>query len=115
MNICALQDKLIADPEKIAVVLARLGHEDIKDRGTYYQARNINGDNPTGCSVRKADLVWSNFSHGKSGSIWTMVQDETNCTFGEALRKVARWVGVEDDGVKKEDVGEARVGKSLVS
>lgn len=98
MDVCALQEQIIANPEHIYTIVSNLGHENIVDKGAYYQFRNIGGDNNSGCSIRKADLVWSNFSHGKSGNIWTMLQDELGCSFKEALYIVGKWLNIEDCG-----------------
>ena len=99
MNACLLQEEIIKNPQHIVTILERLGHENIRDRGSYFQARNINGDNDTGCAIKKDSLIWSNFSHGKNGSIFTMIQDESGCSFPDALHKAAKWIGYKDTGV----------------
>lgn len=43
-------------------------------------------------------MQYSNFTRGRSGNIFTFVKDDLNCSFPDALKKIAKWIGVKDTG-----------------
>lgn len=101
MNVIELQRYIEENPECIETVLSNLGHEDIKDRGKSYSCRNIDGDNPNGIHVLKQGLIYSNFSHGGKGNLFSLVMEEKDCNFPKALDLIAGWVGFKDTPIEK--------------
>lgn len=93
MNVNALSDKIILEPDLIELILESLGHRNIRDRGTYITCCNIDGDNPSGISVLKANLTFQNFSHNAKGNIYTLVMEEKNLSFPKALEYVSNVIG----------------------
>ena len=101
MDVVALQDYIIADPDRIATILDKLEFTNVRDRGKYFQFPNKNGDNMTACSILKQTLHYENYSHGHRGNIFTLVMDERHCNFYTAITTVAGWVGFKTVGVIK--------------
>lgn len=93
MNVIELQNKLILEPELIETVLTKLGHVNIRDRGAYYQTSNLDGDNSTAISIVKENLVYSNFTRGEKGNLFSLVMREKSCDFPRALEYVSHWIG----------------------
>ena len=93
MDAAELLIELQSNPDNVIKVLEAIGHDDIKDKGGYWQMSNITGDNPTALSILKDSLVFSNFSHNKKGSFFALVMDEMNMTFPESIRFVAKCIG----------------------
>lgn len=97
MDVLTLQNKLQTCPELIEIVLQKLGHEHIKDQGKYYSFCSLGGDNINGCSLIKENLVYSGWSHGKRGSIFSLVMEEKGCSFPRALDLIASWIGIKKE------------------
>ena len=93
MNAAELLNELQSNPDNVIKVLEKIGHNDIKDKGSYLQMSNIDGDNPTALCILKENLIYSNFSHGKKGSFFSLVMDERRCNFNEALQFIAKCIG----------------------
>lgn len=101
VSLAKLQDEILNNPSHIETVLYKLGHEEIKDRGSYYQTSNLDGDNKTAISIKKDTLQYQNFTRGKSGNLITLVEDEKHCEFRRALELVAGWIGLQDASYQK--------------
>lgn len=95
INVSDVQNELVRNADNVYTVLEQLGYDGIRDRGSYYQAYNLGGDNPTGFSIKKDTLMFNNWSHGIKGNIFTLVQDVCDCTFPQAIKKIADWIGFE--------------------
>ena len=93
MEAAELLNELQSDPSNVIKVLEKIGHTDIKDKGNYLQMSNIDGDNPTALCILKESLIYNNFSHGKKGSFFSLIMDERDCSFPEALQFVAKCIG----------------------
>ena len=93
MDVVALQNYILAKPERIETILEKLGFTNIRDRGRYYQFPNKEGDNMSACSILKETLHYENYSHGQRGNIFTLVMDDKRCSFYTALCTVANYVG----------------------
>ena len=93
MDAAELLNELQLNPDNVIKVLEKIGHTDIKDKGNYWQMSNIDGDNPTALCVLKDNLIYSNFSHGRKGSFFSLVMDERSCNFYEALQFIAKCIG----------------------
>lgn len=104
VDVVELQDYIIANPHYIQCVLEELGHTHIRDKGKYYSARNIGGDNDSGLSVLKSTLHVESYSRGWSTSLIGLVQDEKGVKFKEALKLIAGWIGFKGSGYKKKNI-----------
>ena len=104
MNAINLQEYIINNPDKIITVLENLGYEDVKDRNTFFQFRNLDGDNPTACCVYKNSLRYENFTRGKNGNLFSLVMDIRGVSFPEALRLISKWIGFRDTSLNVEIV-----------
>lgn len=93
MDIVALQNQIIANPEYIFSLLEDMGFEHIKDHGRYITFQNLGGDNPAGVSILKDTLQYQNFSHGSHGNLFTLIMETHQCGFAEALNYTAKAIG----------------------
>lgn len=93
MDAAELLNELQSNPDNIIKVLEKIGHHDIKDKGYYWQMSNIDGDNPTALCVKKEELIYSNFSHNRKGSFFSLVMDELKLSFPEAIKYIAKCIG----------------------
>lgn len=100
MDAAELLNELQANLDNVVKVLEKIGHTDIKDKGTYYQMSNINGDNPTALCVLKDGLIYSNFSHNKKGSFFSLVMDEVGLSFPDAINYIAKCIGYRGSNIK---------------
>lgn len=92
-----LLDKIEENAEEnIITILTALGHDDIRDRGKYVQCSNLDGDNRSAISILKEGLLYQNFTRGRKGNIVTLVMDEKDLNFPEALEWLAKIVGFKD-------------------
>lgn len=96
VDVIKLQNKIIENPDYIHQILEELGHTYIRDKGNYFVCRNIDGDNDTAVSILKDTLHYENFSHGSSGSIITLVEEELGLNFKDALKWIAKTLGLSD-------------------
>ena len=97
ISLSTIQDEILAKPSHIETILSNLGHTYIKDRGSYYQTHNLNGDNNTAISIKKDTLHYNNYTRNKNGNLITLVQDERECNFPRALELIAKWIDLKDD------------------
>lgn len=93
MEAADLLMELQSNPDNVIKVLEKIGHTNIKDKGYYLQMSNIDGDNPTALCILKDSLIYSNFSHNKKGSFFSLIMDEVGCNFPDALEYVAKCIG----------------------
>ena len=93
MNVIELQNKIILEPELIHTILTKLGHKEIQDRGNCYRTSNLDGDNSTAISIIKENLVYSNFTRGEKGNIFSLVMSEKDCSFPQAIEYISKWIG----------------------
>lgn len=93
INYLEIQDYLIQNSEKIVKILETLGFSHIVDRGSYIQFPNKDGDNNTACSILKATLQYNNYTRGKTGNLFTLVQDEKCIGFKESLEFISKIIG----------------------
>ena len=100
MDANILAEKIASDSENIVTILTKLGHEDIKDRGKYFQTSNLDGDNASAISIIKENLVYQNFTRNDSGNIFSLIMYDKKYTFPEALQFAAKCIGYKDDGIR---------------
>lgn len=100
MDVHCLTGLLQGDPIKIADVLEALGYEP-KDRGSYYQMKNLDGDNPTAIAVWKNSLNYNNYTRAKNGNIITLIMDVKGYSFPKALQWLAKELGVANAPIVK--------------
>lgn len=100
MDAAKLLDKIEENAEEnILAILSALGHEETRDRGKYIQCSNLDGDNRSAISILKEGLLYQNFTRGRKGNIVTLVMDERNCSFPEALEWLAKTTGYKEKPV----------------
>lgn len=92
-----IQSNLIQNPNLIVDVLTRLDYSHIRDRGRYYQFPNKDGDNMSACSILKSTLQYQNYTRNRSGNIFTLVMEDEDCNFSEALKKISSWLGFKEE------------------
>lgn len=93
INAIKLQEKIIAEPDKIMDVLNGLGYQNVTDRGKYLQFSNKDGDNKTAISLYKETLKYINYTRGRNGNLFTLVMDDKKCNLPEALQWVCKVTG----------------------
>lgn len=96
MNISGIINKIENNPDLIEAILVALGHDDVRDRGRYYQCSNLDGDNHTAISILKEGLLYNNYTRNRKGNIFSLVMDEKDVSFGPALRFIANTIGYDD-------------------
>ena len=99
MDVTRLQEKLISEPDKIVVVLERLGYEP-KDHGNYFAMKNIDGDNQSAIVLWKNTLKYQNYTRDKRGNLFTLVMDASGVSFPQALKNVSKWCGIKDEHIR---------------
>lgn len=100
MDANILAEKIASDSENIITILHKLGHEEIKDRGRYFQTANLDGDNASAISIIKENLVYQNFTRNSGGNIFSLIMYDKKVTFPEAIQFAARCIGYKDDGIR---------------
>ena len=100
MDANILAEKIASDSENIITILNKLGHENIKDHGKYFQTSNLDGDNASAISIIKENLVYQNFTRNDRGNIFTLIMYDKKYTFPEAIQFAAKCIGYKDDGVR---------------
>jgi len=96
MNISEINNRIIQDPDLIAKILEKLGHDDWRDRGRYIQCSNLDGDNRSAISILKEELLYQNFTRNRKGDIYTLVMDDLDITFDKAIKFVADVIGYKE-------------------
>lgn len=96
MNIAGIINMIKDSPELIEVILEALGHDDVRDRGRYYQCSNLDGDNHTAISILKENLLYNNYTRNRKGNIFALVMDDLDVSFGPALRFVAKAINFDE-------------------
>lgn len=99
MNFVELQDKIRAHPEKIIDVIEHLGYRNIRDKNTYYNANNPDGD-AIALVVYKESLRYVNYTRNHEGSLISLVQHDKNCSFSQALNYIAKWTGIKTNNIQ---------------
>ena len=95
INFVELQDKIKSQPELIEEILQKLDYVNIKDKGSYYSAGNKDGDNPNALCIYKDTLKYTNYTRGHNGNIISLVMNTYKCEFGQAIRRIAKWINYE--------------------
>ena len=93
INFVELQDKIKSQPELIETILEKLNYINIKNKGSYYSAGNVDGDNPNALCIYKDTLKYTNYTRGHTGNIISLVMNTCNCEFYEAINRIAKWIG----------------------
>lgn len=97
----SLKDYLRNKEDKIVKVLERIGieTESIKYHPTqnYLSMCRVGGDNRNGLLIWLDSLNYKMMTRNNSGNIFTLVMDETDCSFPDALTKITKWTGYKDD------------------
>ena len=101
MDVLALKDQLIDQPEQIHKVLisAGLDEETLKFRPSQhlFVSPRPGGDNPAGLLIYTNSLRVVGTTHSEySGDLFTLVMNLQNCSFSQALNYIAKEIGFED-------------------
>lgn len=96
MDVNYLCGVLISDPDKIFTVLEALGYTP-HDKGKYIHCKNLDGDNESAIVIYKEKLKYINYTRDKKGNIVTLIMNTKDCSFPEALRWLAKTLGIKAD------------------
>lgn len=102
MNVLKINEKLQQDDNLIYTIVESLGYEDIRDRGTYFQFPNLDGDNRSAISVYKDNLHYTNYTRNDSGSIYNLIMFVKKCSFPAALDYAAKVLHLDRTELNKE-------------
>lgn len=94
VNVNILTEKIIANPDYLMKILEELGFDNIRDRGSYFQFPNKDGDNQTAISILKDTLVYNNYTRNDKGNLITLVMKEKNLEFPDALKWISKTLGL---------------------
>ena len=94
VNVNILTEKIIANPDYLEKILEALGFDNIRDRGSYFQFPNKDGDNQTAISILKDTLVYNNYTRNDKGNLITLVMKEEGLEFPEALKWISKTLGL---------------------
>lgn len=101
IDAASLKEYLRDKEDDVVKILEKIGVD--TDTIKYHPSQNylsmcrIGGDNRNGLLVWLDSLNYKMMTRNRSGNIFTLVMDETDCSFPSALDKIARWVGYKDD------------------
>lgn len=101
INALSLQEKLIANPNKIRDVLEALGFVNITFHTNYYAFPNLDGDNKTACNIYISNLHYENWTRNIHGNIFTLVMDIRKCSFVSALDFVSKVTNIHTNNYAK--------------
>ena len=65
--------------------------------GEWWGLSPFNPENTPSFSVKPDENVWKDFSSGLAGNIVDFIKYYHNCSVGEAIRKLAEWLGVDGE------------------
>lgn len=99
MNVYALKNKIIDNPEYIELILEKAGFHNIIHNKIQNEVRcaREEGRNPTSVRVDKDTLSSTCFSTNLKGDIITLVQSKLNLTFTQTIKKIAEIIDFKDD------------------
>jgi hypothetical protein len=104
MDVYALKNYIIDNPEYIELILEKTGFhyiDDNKTKGEYRCARE-SGRNPTSVKVNKKTLSATCFSTNLKGDLITLVQSKLYTSFPSTIKKVAEIIDFQDTGIQEE-------------
>jgi len=100
-----LKEFLRDKEDEVVKILENIGID--TDTIKYHPTQNYlsmcrkGGDNKNGLLVWLDSLNYKMMTRNNSGNIFTLVMDETNCSFPSAIKKIAYWCGY-DENIKIE-------------
>lgn len=99
INHIALKERLIDNPDDCIGLLEDLGYENIKHNAHKNELRFAReaDRNPTAVKFSLDTLKFVCFSTGDRGDIYTLVMTANGCSFPQAIRYVAKYLGVSED------------------
>jgi hypothetical protein len=96
MDVFALKNYIINNPEYIELVLEKTGFHNITPLKNEYRAAREPGRNPTSVKVNKKTLSATCFSTNLNGDLITLVQSKLNTSFPNTIKKVSEIVEFKD-------------------
>lgn len=100
MDVDRLKEYILKN-DKISDILEFLGCHHIRDKGEYFTAGNVDGDNTSAINVYKNDNI-TTVNHTrdilkgqKYSDIFSLVEFVKNCSFPEAIKYVCECVGID--------------------
>lgn len=100
MDVYSLKQELIKNPDKIELILHKVGFENISDKfnhGLEYRCGWEEDSNPTGVRISKETLSAQCFSRGIKGDLITLIQEKLKCRFPEAIDKISSIIEFKDE------------------
>lgn len=101
IDAASLKEYLRNKEDEVVIVLEKIGveTENIKYHSSqnYLSMPRIGGDNKNGLLIWLDNLNYKMMTRNKSGNLFTLVMDETNCSFPKALERIAKWTNYKDD------------------
>lgn len=97
----SLKEYLRNKEDDVVKILEHIGIE--TETIKYHSSQNYlsmcrkGGDNKNGLLIWLDSLTYKMTTRSRSGNIFTLVMDETDCSFPKALEKIAKWVGYKED------------------
>lgn len=88
------EDEVVKILDKIGIDTDTIKHHPTQN---YLSMCRKGGDNKNGLLIWLDSLNYKMMTRNKSGNIFTLVMDETDCSFPKALERIAKWVGYKDD------------------
>jgi hypothetical protein len=92
MDVFALKNHIIDDPDYIELLLEKTGFHDISERDEEYRCAWKEGRNPTSVKVNKQTLSSTCFSMNINGDIITLIQSKLNTSFTKAIKRICEIV-----------------------
>jgi len=99
-----IESRIISSPDKILKVLEYLNYDNIREKDTYFQFPNHNGDNMSACSIYKNTLAYINFSHNKQGNLFTLVKEEKGFSLKGAISKIIEITEIDDKDLTRKKI-----------
>lgn len=99
MDTVFLRNKIAGDKDSILTLVENLGYTQISDRGSYITFPRLDGDNPMANVVYIESLKWTCYTRNQSGDIFTLVMYTRDSSLPNALKYVAKTLGIKDSKV----------------
>ena len=92
--LCDKEDEIIKILDHIGIDIDTIKHHPTQN---YLSMCRKGGDNKNGLLIWLDNLNYKMMTRNRSGNIFTLVMDETGCSFPKALENIAKWTGYDND------------------
>lgn len=96
-----MQEKIIGNKDSIRQVIESLGFTHIRERGNYFTFPRLDGDNQSANVIYIDTLRWNCYTRAESGNLYSLVMNTKGYNFPQAIKYVAKVLGLKETNVTK--------------